>query len=61
MGFGELLVILFLVLLFFGAGRLGGLGAALGKSLRNVKDAVGGGPQKPPPAGGSKGELPPRS
>jgi sec-independent protein translocase protein TatA len=59
---GELLVILFLVLLFFGAGRLGGLGGALGKSLRNVKDAVSGGAQKPPPpAGGSKGELPPRS
>ncbi|HET7825702.1 MAG TPA: twin-arginine translocase TatA/TatE family subunit [Anaeromyxobacter sp.] len=59
MGFVELLLILFLVLLFFGAGRLGGIGGALGKSLRNVKDAVSGGQHKPPPASGSKGELPP--
>jgi sec-independent protein translocase protein TatA len=59
MGIGELLVILFLVLLFFCAGRPAGLGGALGKSLRNVKDAVGGGQQKPPPREGTKGDLPP--
>ncbi len=31
MGFFELLIILLFVLLFFGAGKLGGLGAGLGK------------------------------
>jgi sec-independent protein translocase protein TatA len=59
MGFGELLVILFLVLLFFGAKRLGGLGGALGKSIKNVKDAVSGAPEKP--ADEKPRELPPRS
>jgi sec-independent protein translocase protein TatA len=61
MGFGELLLILFLVLLFFGAGKLGGIGEALGKSLRGLKDAAKGAPQKPAPRpDGPKGELPPR-
>jgi TatA/E family protein of Tat protein translocase len=62
MGFGELVLILLLVLLFFGAGKLGGLGEALGKSMRSLKDAVKGGePAKPPPrSDGPKGELPPR-
>jgi sec-independent protein translocase protein TatA len=62
MGFGELVLILILVLLFFGAGKLGGIGEALGKSLRGLKDAVKGGePEKPPPRpDGPKGELPPR-
>ncbi len=61
MGFLELLIVLLFVLLFFGAGKLGGLGAGLGKAARGFKDAVGGGkPQhseaqaKPPP------ELPPQ-
>lgn len=60
MGFGELLLILFLVVLFFGARRLGGLGGALGKSLRSVKDAVGGAGEKPAPEAKPKGELPPK-
>jgi TatA/E family protein of Tat protein translocase len=60
MGFGELVLILVLVLLFFGAGKLGGLGEALGKSLRGLKDAVKGAPGKPPPADAPKRELPPR-
>jgi TatA/E family protein of Tat protein translocase len=46
MGFFELLVILLFVLLFFGAGKLGGLGAGLGKAARGFKDAVGGGKSK---------------
>lgn len=61
MGFGELVLILVLVLLFFGAGKLPGLGEALGKSLRGLKDAVKGAepPGKPaPPA--EKRDLPPR-
>jgi sec-independent protein translocase protein TatA len=51
MGFGELLLILLLVLLFFGAGKLGGLGAGLGKAARGFRDAVGGGrPERRAPA-----------
>jgi TatA/E family protein of Tat protein translocase len=61
MGFGELVLILILVLLFFGAGKLGGIGEALGKSLRGLKDVVKGESEKPPPrSDGPKGELPPR-
>jgi sec-independent protein translocase protein TatA len=40
MGIGELLVVLFIVLLFFGASRLPALGQGLGKALRNMKGAV---------------------
>ena len=55
MGFGELLVILFLVLLFFGAGKLRGIGAGLGKAARGFKDAMGGEKEKP-----KAGAQPPR-
>ncbi len=36
----RFLLIVLLVLLFFGAGKLGGLGAGLGKAARGFKDAV---------------------
>ncbi len=55
MGFGELLVILFLVLLFFGAGKLRGLGAGLGKAAKGFKDAMGAGKGNP-----GHGTQPPR-
>jgi sec-independent protein translocase protein TatA len=43
-GFGmpELLIILVIVLVVFGAGRLPEIGAALGKSIRNFKKATDG-------------------
>ncbi|WP_298433695.1 twin-arginine translocase TatA/TatE family subunit [Geobacter sp.] len=43
-GFGmpELIVILIIVLVVFGAGRLPEIGAALGKSIRNFKKASDG-------------------
>lgn len=43
-GFGvpELLIILVIVLVVFGAGRLPEIGAALGKSIRNFKKASDG-------------------
>lgn len=43
-GFGvpELLIILVIVLVVFGAGRLPEIGNALGKSIRNFKNASGG-------------------
>lgn len=42
MGFWELLLVLLVVLLFFGAGKLPGLGAGLGKAARGFKGALGG-------------------
>jgi len=43
-GFGipELLIILAIVLVIFGAGRLPEIGGALGKSIRNFKKAADG-------------------
>ena len=47
MGFGgigmtELLVILVIVLIIFGAGKLPEIGSGLGKGMRNFKKAVSG-------------------
>jgi sec-independent protein translocase protein TatA len=39
-GIPELLVILFIVILIFGASRLPELGKGLGKGIRNFKDAT---------------------
>jgi sec-independent protein translocase protein TatA len=63
MGFAELLVVLFLVLLFFGARRLPAMGEGLGRAIRGFKDSMRSepppqapqAPQAPPP----KKELPP--
>jgi len=43
-GFGmpELVVILGIVVVMFGAGRLPEIGAAMGKSIRNFKNATDG-------------------
>jgi sec-independent protein translocase protein TatA len=50
MGFGELLLVLLVVLLFFGAGKLPAIGAGLGKAVRGFRDATR--PEPPaPPAG----------
>lgn len=64
MGFFEILLILLLVLLFLGAGKLGGLGAGLGKAARGFKDAMN--PDRPAAPGehrpkGPPGELPPKA
>ena len=40
MGWQELLIILFILLLIFGAGRLTGLGSALGRTVREFRDAT---------------------
>lgn len=40
LGWGELLIILIIVIAIFGAGRLAGIGAALGSSIREFKKAV---------------------
>lgn len=40
LGWGELLLILVIVIAIFGAGRLAGIGGALGGSIREFKKAV---------------------
>ena len=61
LGFGEILVILVVVLLIFGANKIPQLGDALGKGIRNFKkaskedDAIDVTPRNPPaglPQGG---------
>ena len=52
MGFGELVLILIVVLLFFGAGKLPALGEGLGKAIRGLKDAL----KTEPPEDAAKGE-----
>lgn len=42
LGFGELLIILVIVLLIFGAGKLPQIGDALGRSIKNFKRAAAG-------------------
>ncbi len=58
LGFSELLVILLIVLLVFGAKRLPEMGAAMGKGIkefkRNLKDV-----QSSIEGGASRDELPP--
>jgi sec-independent protein translocase protein TatA len=56
MGFAELLLILIVVLLFFGAGKLPAIGEGLGKAIRGFKDATRAAPPSPPPP---RKELPP--
>jgi sec-independent protein translocase protein TatA len=41
-GMGELLIILLIVLLVFGAGKLPQIGDSLGRSIRNFKRATNG-------------------
>jgi len=40
LGLGEILLILFIVMLVFGANRLPALGDSLGKALKNFKKAA---------------------
>ncbi len=42
LGFGEIVVILFIVVLLFGPKKLPQLGDALGRGIRSVEDAVSG-------------------
>ena len=52
LGFGELIVILVIVLLLFGAKKLPAMGEGLGKAIRGFKDAMRSeppAPKRPPP------------
>ncbi len=42
LGFPELIVILVICLLIFGAGRLGDIGSGLGKAIRGFRDSAAG-------------------
>jgi len=42
-GMGELIIILLIVLVVFGAGKLPAIGDALGRSIKNFKRSVTGG------------------
>ncbi|HET8725547.1 MAG TPA: twin-arginine translocase TatA/TatE family subunit [Anaeromyxobacteraceae bacterium] len=42
LGFGEILIVLVVVLLIFGANKIPQLGDALGKGIRNFRKASGG-------------------
>ncbi len=61
MGMGELIIVLIVVILIFGAGKIPQLGDGLGKAIRNFKKSVSEDPAidvtptkapPPPPAGG---------
>jgi sec-independent protein translocase protein TatA len=40
LGFGELMVILLIVVVVFGAGKLGDVGGDLGRAIRNFRKAL---------------------
>lgn len=46
LGIPELLVILFIIILIFGASRLPEIGRGIGKGIRNFKDATREGPTR---------------
>jgi len=50
LGTTELIIILVLVMIIFGAGKLPQVGGALGKGLRNFKDGVKEGNEEKPEA-----------
>lgn len=41
-GMTELVIVLVIVLLIFGPGRLGSIGSSLGKGIRNFRDSLDG-------------------
>jgi sec-independent protein translocase protein TatA len=63
LGIPELLIILAIIILLFGVGKLPQLGKGLGEGIRNFKQAVKDGGQdsekKDPPSGNGSGNTPP--
>ena len=51
LGVPELLIILLIVIIIFGANKLPQLGKGIGQGLRNFKDSVKGDEPPPPPPG----------
>ncbi|MHB8800605.1 MAG: twin-arginine translocase TatA/TatE family subunit [Thermoanaerobaculia bacterium] len=62
LGLPELLILLFIVVLLFGVGKLPQLGKGIGEGIRNFKQAVKDGGQdsekKEPPSGNGSGNGP---
>lgn len=59
LGMGELLIILLIVLVLFGANKLPQIGAGLGQSIRGFKKALGGDEdEKPGPRSASSSSDP---
>jgi len=54
LGVPELLIILLIVIIIFGANKLPQLGKGIGQGLRNFKDSVKGDEPPPPPPAGPK-------
>ncbi len=52
LGMGELLVVLLIVVVLFGASKLPQLGAGLGQGIRSFKKALGGDEDDKPANGG---------
>jgi sec-independent protein translocase protein TatA len=48
LGMGELVIILLIVVILFGANKLPQLGEGLGKGIRSFKKAFGGDAEEPP-------------
>jgi sec-independent protein translocase protein TatA len=57
LGWGELLIILVIVIAVFGAGRLAGIGGALGGGIREFKKAVKDDEAPNAPAAKTEGET----
>jgi len=68
LGFGEILIVLVVVLLIFGANKIPQLGDALGKGIKNFRKATGGddsidvtpGKGEPEQIAGAKPTTPPQ-
>ena len=62
LGIPELLILLFIIVLLFGVGKLPQLGKGIGEGIRNFKQAVKDGNQdsekKEPPTGNGSGNGP---
>ena len=54
--FWELLIVLAIIILLFGPSRLAGLGGAVGKAMREFKEATKPEDQKPPASEKGAGE-----
>lgn len=62
LGIPELLILLFIIVLLFGVGKLPQLGKGIGEGIRNFKQSMREGSQDPekkePPAGNGSGNGP---
>ncbi len=56
-GWQELLIVLVIVLIVFGAGKLAGVGSAVGRSVREFREAS----REPDETGTREGSSPPAS